>query len=249
MNRRTFLVGVASTFLLPRLAIAESKKRLMFYCGVTMTKAMTEMAEAFKKYHDVDIVIIRGGSADLYDNMIKSQMGDMYLPGEPSYILNKQSSGLFAQSVEIGHNKAVFMVRKGNPKQIKPDLTELLRKDVVTVLSSPEQGAIGVESKRILESQHIYDQAIAHTSSLAADSRAIVNAIKKDEADLALNWRSALHFAPNEVELIDLPEEVAPKTALFLTKLTMTKESALVDAFLGFAQSPEGIRIMQQHGF
>jgi molybdate transport system substrate-binding protein len=252
MNRRQFLyrLGLAP-FIVSGSAQAEKvKTQLVFYCGVTMAKAMSEIADLFKReYPLVDVVILRGGSQDLYDTIVTSAVGDLYLPGEPDLILNHRDSAVFSQSVEIGFNQAALMVSKGNPKGILPELSQLLRKDLVTVLATPQQGAIGIETQQILEKLDLYEQAIAHASVLMADGRSLTQAIQRGEADVCLNWRSAGLFAIDLVDILQLPESIAPKRALLLTKLAVSQQSALADAFIAFASGSVGRTIMRRHGF
>jgi molybdate transport system substrate-binding protein len=254
MNRRHLIssIGLSTlSVLLPSWAMAQpAKTKLMIYCGVTMAKAVGEVADQFKLLHpEVEIVMLRGGSKDLYENIVSSNLGDLYLPGEPSYIHDNQGSGLFAQSVEIGYNQIALMVQKGNPKGVKPDMRELLRKDLVTILSSPDQGSVGLETKHVLTQQGFYDEAIAHASALMSDGRSLTQAIKKGEGDVCLNWRASLHFAPEDVEIIDLPDAVAPRGELLLTKLTISKQQALADRFITFAKGEVGAKIMHRYGF
>ena len=49
-------------------------------------------------------------------------VGDLYLPGAESYIDTATKQGLIKEVVQVGFDNAAMMVRKGNPKNIKPDL-------------------------------------------------------------------------------------------------------------------------------
>lgn len=250
MNRRHFLrtLGIAPLALSAVSRAEKEKTQLVLYCGVTMAKALSEIAEQFKKTQPaVDVVILRGGSKDLYDTIVASGVGDLYLPGEPDLILN--NAEVFSQSVEIGFNQATLVVPKGNPKNILPELKQLLRQDLVTVLATAEQGAIGRETRLLLEKVDLYEQAMAHASVLMADGRSLTQAIQRGEADVCLNWRAAVNFAPHAVETVLLPETVAPKRALLLAKLSVSQQSELASAFIQFASGALGQAIMQSHGF
>lgn len=249
MDRRQFLFAGAAV-LLPASVFAKENTKLIVYCGVTMAKALGAIAEQFKRLHpDVEVVILRGGSKDLYDTLASSRKGDLYLPGDPSYVTDHLESGLFNGFVEIGYNQMALMVPKGNPKQIQPELQSLLRHDLVTVLSTPDQGAIGLETQQVLEANGLYESAIAHASLLMSDGRSLTQAIQRGEGDVCLNWRAGVNFAPNEVELVELPDSIAPRQALLLAKLSFTQHAFLADQFMQLATSEIGQGVMRSYGF
>jgi molybdate transport system substrate-binding protein len=228
-----------------------AKSEMLLYCGITMVRPMTEIAQLFEKRENVRIAIAQGGSEDLYQSAKKSGVGDWYLPGEPSYRDKHLAEGLFGEQVTVGHNQMAMMVLKGNPKKVKPDPRELLRKDLVAIIGNAESGSVGQEAKSILDRLGIYPQVIRTTAFLAPDSRSLMNAMKKGEADVTMSWRATGFFADNatKLDVIDLDPKLARPQALLLIQLKSTKNADLSKRFMTLAASEEGQAIFRKHGF
>lgn len=224
---------------------------LMIYCGITMVRPVTELARTFEQRHGTKITISQGGSEDLYQSLKKSQRGDLYFPGEPSYRTKYLSEGLLGDFQLVGYNQVALFVAKGNPKNVKPDLKELLRKDVSVIVGSVDSGSIGQETKRILDAQKLFPRVIAKAALMMPDSRAINLAFKRGEGDLALNWRATAFFPENQphLQVVDLPPSISQPQALLLIQLTFSKNPKLAQQFANFAASEEGQAVFRKFGF
>lgn len=251
-NRRLFtftvLIGLGSS--LPALA-QSVKAEMLLYCGITMVKPMTEIAQIFEKRENVKILVAQGGSEDLYQSAKKTGVGDWYLPGEPSYRDKHLNEGLFGEFVTVGYNQMAMIVQKGNPKKVKADPREMLRKDLVVIIGNAESGSVGQEAKKVLDDAGIYPKVVKASAFLAPDSRSLMNAMKKAEADLTMSWRATGLFVDNAVKLdvIDLDPKIAKPQALLLNMLKSTKSPQLARSFMEFASGPQGQAIFRKHGF
>lgn len=240
------------TLLLAMPVLAQSaKNEFLLYCGITMVRPMTEIAQAFEKQENVKINIAQGGSEDLFQSAKKSGAGDWYLPGEPSYYQKHLKEGLFGEFVTVGYNQMALMVQKGNPKGVKPDLKEMLRKDLVAIIGNAESGSVGQEAKSILDAMDIYPKVIKQAAFLAPDSRSLVNSMKKGEADITMNWRAVGFFPDNasKIDVIDLDPKLAKPQALLLIQLKSSRNVALAKRFMSFVAGNEGQAIFRKHGF
>jgi molybdate transport system substrate-binding protein len=83
------------------------------------------------------------------------------------------------------------------------------------------------------------------------DSRAINLALKRGDADVALNWRATAFFPDNapQIDVIDLDPTVAKPQALLLNLLTFSKNSAMASRFMAYAASSEGQAVFRKFGF
>ncbi|MCV6607350.1 MAG: substrate-binding domain-containing protein [Campylobacterales bacterium] len=227
------------------------KKQLLIYCGITMVKPMAKIAKEFEKRHNVAVKIIQGGSKDLYNSLKTSKRGDLYLPGSSSYRKNNLNDGFLGEYVFLGHNKASIVVGKGNPKNIKGNLEDLLNPDLNVVLCNPESGSIGKMTKKILTKAKIYKQATSNTKFLTTDSRNLTKAIRDGEADIVINWHATTMWPENQgfVQAIEIDEQYAKKKELLLNGLTFSKNPILVKEFLTFAGGEEGRTIFTEYGF
>lgn len=229
----------------------DARTELLLYCGITMVRPMTEIARQFEANERVKITIAQGGSEDLYQSAKKSGVGDWYLPGEPSYRDKHLKEGLLGEHVSVGHNQMALMVQKGNPKQVKPDPRELLRKDLIAIVGNAESGSVGQEARRILDTLGVYPRVVQQAAFLAPDSRSLVNAMKKGDADVTLNWRATAFFPDNapKLDVVDLDPGLAKPQALLLIQLKSTKYPELGRRFMDFAAGDTGQAIFRKHGF
>jgi molybdate transport system substrate-binding protein len=246
------LVAAVALLTVTGTALAQSAKtELLLYCGITMVRPMTEIAQGFEKRENVKISIAQGGSEDLYQSAKKSGVGDWYLPGEPSYRDKHQKEGLLGDFTNVGYNQMALMVQKGNPKGVKADPKELLRKDLVAIVGNAESGSVGQEAKRILDDLGIYPKVVKASAFLAPDSRSLMNAMKKGEGDITMSWRATGFFADNQAKLdvIDLDTRLAKPQALLLIQLKSSKYSELAKRFMTYAAGDEGQAVFRKHGF
>jgi molybdate transport system substrate-binding protein len=245
-------LACAAALLFSANAFAQgAKTELLLYCGITMVRPMTEIAQNFEKRENVKINIAQGGSEDLYQSAKRSGAGDWYLPGEPSYYEEHRKEGLFGDHVLVGYNQMAMVVQKGNPRQVKADPRELLRKDLVAIIGNAESGSVGKEAKDILDQLRIYPQVVRQAAFLVPDSRSLMNAMKKGEADVALSWRATAFFPDNapRIDVIDLDPKIAKPQALLLLQLKSTKQADLGKRFMAYAAGAEGQAIFRKHGF
>lgn len=240
-----------SLFSISAAQAEQSRANMLIYCGITMIRPMTEIARAFEAREAVKIVLAQGGSEDLYQSLRKSRVGDLYLPGEPTYRSKYLDEGLLGDVVTVGYNQLALLVRKGNPKQVKGDPRELLRPDLTVIIGNAESGSVGKETRDVLESVGLYQKVLDTALYLAPDSRVLNNAMKKNEADAILNWRATAFFPDNAVavDVVDLNPRLARPQALLLNLLTFSTNKEAAHRFMAFAAGDEGQSIFRKWGF
>lgn len=242
---------VTLTMFLSTFLHAESKNELVFYVGITMVKPVNELAKNFEKTNDCTIKIVQGGSQDLYDIAKTTQLGDLYFPGSSSYRDKNFKDGLLLDGKFVGYNKLALVVKKGNPKNIKPSLDELLNSKLNVVLGNEQSGSVGEASKKLLTKFEIYEKAISNAINLATDSKNLVTSIKSGEADLALNWYATTFWDDNKeyVEALPLDDKYSDKAKLVFNLLSTSKNKELSKKFMDYASSAEGREVFKKYGF
>ncbi|MBL8260627.1 MAG: substrate-binding domain-containing protein [Candidatus Competibacteraceae bacterium] len=246
-----WLLGSLIVFSSSAIGQQPARPELLIYCGITMIRPMTEIAQAFEQKENIKVTLSQGGSEDLYQSAKKSGLGDLYLPGEPTCRDRHLAEGLLGEVVTVGYNQMAIMTAKGNPKKVKSDPKDLLREEITVIIGDAASGSVGQETKRILDSLGIYQQMIDKALSLSSDSRSLNSAMKKGEADAILNWRATGFFPDNAavVEVIDLDQKVAKPQALLLNLLTFSKNRDAARQFMRYAAAEEGQAIFRKHGF
>ena len=245
------LLMVALVGFLSVVTSSAQENSLLVYCGITMVRPITELARQFEQQEKVKINISQGGSEDLYKSIRKSRVGDLYLPGEPSYRSKYLAEGLLGDVMVVGYNQMALFVSKGNPKKVQPELKELLRKDLVLTIGNAESGSVGQESKAMLDRAELYPRVISKAAFLMPDSRALNLALKAGDADVALNWRATAFFPDNapQIDVVDLDPRIAKPQALLLNLLTFSRNPDLATRFMVYVASGEGQAVFRKYGF
>jgi molybdate transport system substrate-binding protein len=251
--RRT-LLAISATLAMTVANVAQAaaeRAELLLYCGITMVRPMTEIARQFETHENVKINIAQGGSEDLYQSLKKSGQGDLYLPGEPTYRTKYLAEGLLGEHATVGYNQLALVVKKGNPKAVKGDPKELLRKDLSVIIGNAESGSVGKETKDVLEAVGLYQKVLDAALYLAPDSRVLNIAMKKGEADAILNWRATAFFPDNvaAVDVVDLNPKLAKPQALILNLLTFSKHKDVARRFMAYTAGEQGQAIFRKWGF
>jgi molybdate transport system substrate-binding protein len=244
------ILTIGTVGLFPALLRAEPAN-LMIYCGITMVRPITELARSFEQREKVKVDIAQGGSEDLYQSARKSRHGDIYFPGEPSYRDKHLAEGLLGDYRIVGYNQLALFVQKGNPKHVAPNLNELFRKDLVVTIGNAESGSVGQATKQMLDKLSIYPKVVSKVAFLMPDSRTINISMKRQEADLSINWRATAYFPDNaaHIDVIDLDPAIAKPQALMLMPLSFSKSPLLAKKFIDLVASPEGQGTLRKFGF
>jgi len=232
---------------------AESKPTLLFYCGITMVKPMSEIAKIIEKKHNCTIKIIQGGSKDLYQSLAFSKKGDLYLPGSDNYRKDNLKDGYLLDGKYIGYNQAAIFVQKGNPKNIK-GLESLVDENVTTILCNPKSGSIGRMTKNILikhKGDSFFEEAYDYAIQIGTDSRNLNKALIDKKVDMTINWRATGFWPENKshIDIIEIDEKVSPKKRLVLNLLSFSKYPQIAKAYMEYAASAKGQAIMEKFGF
>lgn len=133
------LLLALTVLCLPALA---ADRELLIYCGITMVRPISEIAQNFERMEAVKVIISQGASADLYQSARKSRLGDLYFPGEPTFRSKHIAEGLLGEVVTVGYNQMAIMAAKGNPRKVKGDPRDLLRDDISVIIGNATSGSV-----------------------------------------------------------------------------------------------------------
>jgi molybdate transport system substrate-binding protein len=235
-------------YLVPKQHVP--RKEILIYCGITMIKPISVIAAHIEKRENIKISIIKGGSGNLLRSIKFNRQGDLYLPGSESYIRQAMAEGLISKSVHVGYNKAAMMVREGNPKGIQQSLEALKSPNLYVVIGNPDSGSIGKETRKILISAQMYEDAMQNARELTTDSKRLIEVLKDGEADLVINWYATATWSENAdlIDALPIDGRYANKKRLVLGLLTSSKHPEIASRFMDFATSDEGRRIFDHYG-
>jgi len=86
---------------------------------------------------------------------------------------------------------------------------------------------------------------------LAPDSRSLMGAMRKGEADATMSWRATAFFPDNagKFDTLDLDMKLAPPQPLLLNLLRSAKDPDRARRFMDFAAGETGQAIFRRYGF
>ena len=241
-------VFLANGFL-PAEAGPTPAKRLRLYCGAGIRPPVAELIEAFKAATGVQVECDYAGSGVLLSRMQLAKAGDLYMPGDVSYIEAAAAKGLVESIHPVCYFVPVIMVQKGNPKQIK-GLTDLTRPGLRVGLGRPDACAVGQQSAKIFAKNGIDLAAIQKNltfSSLTVNELGIQ--IKTGHLDAAIVWDATAAYYQDSAEAVAIPvaQNVVSKVALSVLNFSEQKGDA--QKFVTFVTGPAGKAVFSKHHY
>jgi len=122
----------------------------------------------------------------------------------------------FYPGTTVSSNRAVLLVRKGNPSKIE-GLKDLCAPGLVVGLAHPEKSALGALSVLLLEDAGLTESFEA-SGNLMLDSATgdfLVNQMRTGSLDAAIVYRSNAAEVMHELDIIELGEDGASATQPF----------------------------------
>jgi molybdate transport system substrate-binding protein len=204
---------------------------LVLFCAAGIKGPVAAVAQEYEELYGVHIQIQYGGSGTLLSNLTISQIGDLYLAADQSYIDIAKQKGLVDEHIALARQRPVIGVRKGNPKNIQ-SVHDLLQKDVTLALANPEAASIGKQTKIQLENLHLWTAIEQQAVVFKPTVMEIANDIKLGTVDAGIIWDATANQYP-EIDIVNESEFSIVDKALSIGVLTSCNKPA---AALHFAR-------------
>jgi molybdate transport system substrate-binding protein len=198
---------------------------LVVFCAAGVRRPVEAAIQRYEQELGQPVQIQYGGSQTLLANLEVARRGDLYVPGDESYIGLARDKDLVAESIPLARMTAVLAVRKGNPKGIR-SLDDLARARVAIGQADPGAAAIG----------KLVEAALAPTGRLDAIRRntvvfkPTVNDVASDLAlgtiDAAFVWDTIV-AQQHQIEAVHLPELAKATARVSVGVLRSTTRSAV----------------------
>jgi molybdenum ABC transporter molybdate-binding protein len=141
----------------------EGRPHLRLSAGAMLMPAVADVIKTFKQREGVEITTSYDGCGVLVTQMKAIKSGqrsenfpDAYFACDTPFLADVQQ--WFDPGVPISGNDVVFIVPKGNPKNIQPALAELARTDLKIGLAHKEKSALGKLTENLLRQAGLYEQ-------------------------------------------------------------------------------------------
>ena len=246
----TIAVVVTAAFLTGCGKKDEQSQPLRLYAGAGLRLAVEELVAEFEKQTGLTVEPDYGGSGMILARAKTEDDGDLFLPGDVSYVdaLQEQSGRVESRS-QVAWFVPVILVQPGNPRNIRT-VADLARDDVKVALGRLEKGpAVGKLSAEIFARAGL-DRTKLDTMD-AATVNELGNWVAMKTVDAAIVWRAiAVNLvAKGQAEFVEIPREKNVFSNITLAVMTTSKRQADAQKFVDFMTSEKGRAILKEKGY
>ncbi len=229
-------------------------KELIIYCENGMMSLVCSLKEEFEKDHECVIHIQNDCAQNLMSLINYTGKGDIYIPASTRSFQNfYQNTGQeIIDSLFIGYNNLVFMVKKDNPKNFNGNLKSLLEHNkYALIISNPETSSLGDETRRLLNKHRLYKRILPNIVALTSDSRGLIKAIKANQTDVVIDWESNLLYNGNinYVDIVQIQTDQSVSIPIYAASLSCSSEPDLTNEFLKFSKQQLDESLLSKYGF
>jgi molybdate transport system substrate-binding protein len=186
--------------------IWNDKPDLLFYSGGVNRLAIDQTIQAFEKREGVSVTRVYNGCGILVSQIKSGQKPDAYLTCDTMFMA--QVKDKFNEIRDISKTRIVIATQKGNPKNIR-NLDDLTGKDLQLGVCNQEQSALGSLTKKLLESQGIWDAVFKNVRSETPTADLLVNQIRTGSLDAVIVYEANVAKVKDKLDIIQLNEKQA----------------------------------------
>jgi molybdate transport system substrate-binding protein len=206
-----------------------------------MKAPMEAIAADYQQRYGVTVDLQLGPSQTLLANLQVTDLGDLYLPADESYLGLAEQKSLLSSRVALGSQRPLLVCAKSAAERVRSlaDATKV-------ALPNPDSAAIGK-----LVQQKLGAEKWASLSANAVTTATVTeaaNAVKSGSAEVTLIWDSMLKQYP-DVAIIPCPELDGVESQLALGLLKCSKDSAAAMKFARFTTASDaGLKTLAATG-
>jgi molybdate transport system substrate-binding protein len=206
---------------------SQPNQPLVLYCAAGIKAPVEKAVREYEQAYGVTVQLQYGGSQTLLSGLEVARRGDLFLPGDDSYLLLGRDKGLVAEILPLARMKPVLAVRKGNPLDLKT-LNDVLAKKVKLAQAKPEAAAVGKLAREALQKAGRWEDV----KKLFVVDKLTVNDVANDivvgTVDAGIVWDATVKQYP-DLEMLALPElaDASARVSVGVLKSTSQPTAAL----------------------
>ncbi|MEA1909376.1 MAG: molybdate ABC transporter substrate-binding protein [Euryarchaeota archaeon] len=227
----------------------EEKKSLFIHSGAGLRPPVSEVAETFSLEYGVDVDCNYAGSGGILNQIQLTKKGDLFIPGDVSYIDLAEAGGLVISRHEVCYNIPVILVKKGNPKGIK-GIEDLVKPGIKLGLGNPEAIPVGRNAVKIFEENGIKIEDVNKNivfSALTVNELGIQ--IKVGKIDAAIVWDGTAHQFADSADIVEIPGDNNVVSTVAIALLACSEDYELAQEFVDFITSERGQQIFRKYHY
>jgi molybdate transport system substrate-binding protein len=223
--------------------------RLMLFCGAGIQLPVSELVEAFNRSYECRIDVDYAGSEILWSRIKLKEKGDLYMPGDQSYVDMAEEAGMIESKKIACYFIPAILVAKGNPKHIAA-LRDLTRVGIRLGLGDANACAIGRQSRKVFAKNSIPWANVG--KNLVFQSMTVNELgmqIQTGSLDAVIVWDAVAEQYLDHGELVAIPLEQNIISTVPVGVLSFSRHKSLAGQFAEFAASDNGRAIFRKHHY
>jgi molybdate transport system substrate-binding protein len=220
-------------------------KRMLLHAGAGLRNAVDACAEAFQKRSGATVELNYGGSGTLLATLKTAPRGDVYMPGDVSWV-DKLGEAV-VQRRDVAYFVPVILVQDGNPKNVQ-SLEDL--KDVSLALGEKDACQIGKLTVQLMEKNDLDMEAMREATAFTGmEVPILADQVKLGAVDAAIVWDATAANVAESTDVVPIPPERNIASRVTAGLLRSSTEPDLATAFMNFMAGAEGQAIFKEHGY
>lgn len=232
---------------IPDADVWVDKPQLVVFSGAMLQDGMVPVLSEFKLREGVHITSEYKGCGILVTEMDalrgRKNFPDMYVACDTTFADRVKNDFEAAQS--ILQNDVVFVVKRGNPKKVKPELTELERTDLKTGVPHPKHSAMGKIIDDLLKSRRVN----ARLDTVQNSGHALITQMLAGSLDLAVVGRSNARNSEESEENLEVIDIAGPILTQTIQIAKDSPQKHLLERLRNAITTPESLERFKRLGF
>lgn len=247
-----FLTGAALTLCVSGHALAQDGKITVF-AAASLTNAMQDIAQAYKKAHRVEVVSSFASSSTLARQIEAGAPADLFISADQKwmdYAVDKKTIDKATRTTLLGNSLVVVAPKASD----RGDMTINAKTDWVSLLQGgrlavgdPDHVPAGIYAKEALQKLGAWE-TLSPKLAPAEDVRGALALVERNEAPLGIVYGSDA-VASNGVKVVGTFPEDSHKKVEYPLAIVDGHKNATVTAFYDYLKGPEASAIFKRYGF
>lgn len=247
-----FFAGAALSLSVAGHALAEEGKITVF-AAASLTNAMQDIATAYKKEKNVDVVSSFASSSTLARQIEAGAPADLFISADQKwmdYAVDKKNIDTPTRVTLLGNSLVVVAPTSSAQGNItvdaKTDWASLLKGGRLAV-GDPDHVPAGIYAKEALQKLGAWD-TLSPSLAPAEDVRGALALVERNEAPLGIVYGSDA-VASKGVKVVGTFPEGSHQKVEYPMAITEGHKNATVSAFYDYLKGPEASAVFKRYGF
>lgn len=222
---------------------------LMLFCGAGIQPPVADLVEAFSRQNACRIEADYAGSEVLLSRIKLKRQGDLYMPGDASYVEMAVKEGMVASSTPACYFVPAILVRKDNPKAIT-SLKDLTRDGIRLGLGDVKACAIGRQCRKIFKKNGIAWSDIEKNlkfQSLTVNELGVQ--IQAGSLDAVIVWDAIAKQYAKHGDIVEIPPDQNVISTVPVAVLSFSEHRGLAKRFADYLVSEDGQAVFRKHSY